>query len=61
VANTNATVKAIAFAYGLPEEQILGGDRWLNNEEYSIAAKPDGPIPSGEADEREADTLWRIS
>jgi uncharacterized protein (TIGR03435 family) len=50
VANTNASVKSlIAFAYGLPEEQVLGGDKWLDSEEYSIAAKPDSPIQSGEA------------
>ena len=50
VANTNATVKSlIAFAYALPEEQVLGGDKWLDSDEYSIAAKPDSPIRSGEA------------
>jgi uncharacterized protein (TIGR03435 family) len=52
VANTNTTVKQLAaFAYGLPKEQILGGEKWLNTDEYSIEAKPDSdsPIPSGEA------------
>jgi uncharacterized protein (TIGR03435 family) len=60
VANTNATVKAlIAFAYGLPEEQILGGEKWLSSDEYSIEAKPDSPIPSGEAGYLQLRTLFQ--
>jgi uncharacterized protein (TIGR03435 family) len=52
VANTNATVKAlIAFTYGLPQDQIVTGEKWLDTDEYHIDAKPDSdsPIPSGEA------------
>ena len=62
VANTNATVKAlIAFAYGLPEEQILGGEKWVSSDEYSIVAKPDSdsPIPSGDAGYLKMKTLFQ--
>lgn len=62
VANTNATVKAlIAFAYGLPEDQIFGGDKWVSSDEYSIVAKPDtdSPIPSGEAGYNKVKTLFQ--
>jgi uncharacterized protein (TIGR03435 family) len=62
VANTNATVKTlIAFAYGLPEEQILGGQKWISSEEYSIVAKPDSdsPIPSGEPGYIHVKTLFQ--
>jgi uncharacterized protein (TIGR03435 family) len=62
VANTNATVKAlIAFAYGLPEEQILGAEKWVSSDEYSIVATPDSdsPIPSGEAGYLKLKTLFQ--
>ena len=62
MANTKATVKAlIAFAYGLPEEQILGGEKWVSSDEYSIVAKPDSdsPIPSGDAGYLKMKTLFQ--
>jgi len=40
---TNITLKMlIAFAYDLPEDQILDGPAWITSDRYDILAKPDG-------------------
>jgi bla regulator protein BlaR1 len=39
---TNITLKMlIAFAYDLPEDQILDGPSWITSDRYDILAKPD--------------------
>jgi uncharacterized protein (TIGR03435 family) len=47
---TNATLKQLVeFAYDVRGEQISGGPRWLDSDEYNVEAKPGSatPIPEG--------------
>ena len=41
----NVTMKRLVFeAWQIPYSQITGGPGWLNNDEYDIEAKADGPV-----------------
>ena len=39
---TNITLKMlIAFAYDVPQNQIVGGPAWIDSERYDVLAKPE--------------------
>ena len=45
----NVTVRGcLKSAYNLPEAQILGGPKWVDEERYDIDAKAGGPASDGE-------------
>jgi uncharacterized protein (TIGR03435 family) len=59
---TNATVKMlIRQAFDLPDNQISGGPKWLDSENYDIEAKMagDAAIPTGQAGGAQIRTMLR--
>ena len=49
IAARNVTVRGcVKSAYSLPEAQILGGPKWVDEERYDIDAKAGGPAGDGE-------------
>lgn len=43
---TNSTLKTlIRAAYGVQNDQIIGGPKWLDTDRYDIEAKTSGPVP----------------
>lgn len=42
----NATLKTlIQFAYGVQNDQVIGGPKWLDTDRYDIEAKTSAPVP----------------
>ena len=49
IAARNVTLRGcVKSAYNLPEAQILGGPKWVDEERYDIDAKAPGPAGDGE-------------